>query len=172
MSTENIPTTKLNSTHKSLLFRLVVITTKIKHHTKIYPGNYSTSEKFSIYGSTLSPNSVCHWSFPVLVTWYFSLQCSPFLSSLSLCSPSLLDVQGPKNNGVISSTAISHSLASIPLWLQWRIQKIWKGGAVRSIEWAWFTTPTNYNVRLLTSIRALLLADVKSDYSLAYFAMR
>ena len=31
-----------------------------------------------------------------------------------------------------------------------------------------FTTPINYNVHLLTNIRALLLEDVKSDYVLAH----
>ena len=36
-----------------------------------------------------------------------------------------------------------------------------------------FTTPVNYNVSLLTSIRVLLLADVhvESDYSLVHFAV-
>ena len=35
-----------------------------------------------------------------------------------------------------------------------------------------FGTPINYNVRLLTSIRSLLLADVESDYSLMQIAVR
>ena len=48
-----------------------------------------------------------------------------------------------------------------------------KGGVHRGqLNRPGFTTPINYNVRLLTSIRALLLADVASDYSLVHFAMR
>ena len=35
-----------------------------------------------------------------------------------------------------------------------------------------FTTPSNYNVRILTSIHALLLPDVESDYSLVHFVVR
>ena len=39
-----------------------------------------------------------------------------------------------------------------------------------------FTTPINYNVRLLTrvvfGIRALFLTDVESDYSLVHFGVR
>ena len=35
-----------------------------------------------------------------------------------------------------------------------------------------FTTPINYNARLLTIIRALFLADVESDYSHVHFVVR
>ena len=35
-----------------------------------------------------------------------------------------------------------------------------------------FTTPINLGMRLLTSVHALLLADVESEYSLTHFVVR
>ena len=47
----------------------------------------------------------------------------------------------------------------------------------RGVQWGQFnrrgfTMSINYNVRLLTTTRALLLADIESDYSLVHFSVR